>query len=243
MPWSRRISAPKYFLGGVVLAVWLCCALFAQETTPATPTPIPTPSPAPPAPVIMIDAAHGGSESGAVLAPDLLEKDLTLTFARRLRQDLLSRGLQAHLLRDGDVQLSSDQRASIANSVHPALYVCVHMSSQGNGLRVFSAMLTGRGDNRGPFVSWPTAQSISLVKSRSLQQQLTEAVQRTRFPIRSLTAAVRPLNTLTLPALAVEIAPAHGQVSQLGSADYQNMVSAVLANALATIRARLESNP
>jgi len=190
----------------------------------------------------MIDAAHGGSESGAVLAPDILEKDLTLAFARRLRQDLLSRGLQAHLLRDGDVQLSTDQRASIANSMHPALYICVHMSSQGIGLRIFSGMLTGRGDNRGPFVSWPTAQSVSLARSRSLQQQLTEAVQKTRFPIRSLTAAVRPLNTLTLPALAVEIAPANGQVSQLGSADYQNMVSAVLANAISTTRSRLESN-
>jgi len=191
----------------------------------------------------MIDAAHGGSESGAVLAPDLLEKDLTLAFARRLRQDLLSRGLQAHLLRDGDVQLSTDQRASIANSVHPTLYICVHMSSQGSGLRFFSAMLTGHGDNKGPFVSWPTAQSVSLARSRSLQQQMTEAIQKTRFPIRSLTAAVRPLNTLALPALAVEIAPANGQVSQLGSADYQNMVSAVLANALSTIRARLESTP
>ena len=241
MPSSRHPTAPKSLLIVIALA---CGTVFAQETTQApTATPNTTPEPAPPAPVIMIDAAHGGSESGAVLAPDLLEKDLTLAFARRLRQDLLSRGLQARLLRDGDVQLSADQRASIANSTRPALYICVHMSSQGSGLRVFSVMLTERGDNRGPFVSWPTAQSAYLVRSRALQQQLVEAIQKTRFPSKSLVAAVRPLSTITLPALAVEIAPANGQVSQLGSADYQNMVSALLANALSTIRSRLESNP
>ena len=31
----------------------------------------------PPKPLIMIDAAHGGSESGAVLNPTILEKDVT----------------------------------------------------------------------------------------------------------------------------------------------------------------------
>ena len=242
MPSSRRLSASRCLLIVIALA---CGTVFTQETTqaPTTPTPSTTPAPAPPSPVILIDAAHGGSESGAVLAPDLLEKDLTLALARRLRQDLLSRGLQARLLRDGEVQLSADQRASIANSARPALYICVHMSSQGSGLRVFSAMLTGRGESRGPFVSWPTAQSAYLARSRVLQQQLAEAIQKTRFPSKSLIAAIRPLSTITLPALAVEIAPANGQVSQLGSADYQNMVSALLANALSTIRSRLESNP
>jgi N-acetylmuramoyl-L-alanine amidase len=239
---SRSTSARQNFLGAVVLAVWFCGILLAHETTPA-PTLSATPPPAPPAPIIMIDAAHGGTESGAVLAPDLLEKDLTLTFARRLRQDLLSRGLQARLLRDGDVQLSTDQRGTIVNNSRPALYVCVHMSSQGSGLRLFSTILIGRGDTRGPFVSWQTAQMASLARTRSLQQQLADAIQKTRFPTRSLTAAVPPLNAITVPALAIEIAPANGQVSQLASADYQNMVSAIIANAISTVRTRLEDNP
>src|SRR5205814_4271116 len=95
------------------------------------------PPPAPPVPVILIDAAHGGTESGAVLGPDNLEKDVTLAFARRLRQDLISRGLQAQLVRDGDTLLSTDQRASMANASHPSLYICVHATSQGSGIRTY----------------------------------------------------------------------------------------------------------
>jgi N-acetylmuramoyl-L-alanine amidase len=189
----------------------------------------------------MIDAAHGGTESGAVLGPNNLEKDLTLAFARRLRQDLISRGLQAQLVRDTDTLLSTDQRASIANQLRPSLYICVHATSQGNGIRIYNAMLPSGSDNRGPFAGWQTAQTSSLLRSRSLQQQLTAAIQKTRFPIHSLTAPIRPLNNVVMPALAIEIAPATGQVSQLATADYQQMISAILANAIAGIRFRLES--
>ena len=238
-----RTAASKLFLAALVLALCLWGFALPQEPPVSVTTPQITEStPAsPPIPLIMIDAAHGGTDTGAVLAPDNLEKDVTLLFARRLRQDLLSRGFQARLVRDGDVLLSSDQRATIVNATRPALYICVHMTSQGAGLRIYSAMLTSNSDNRGPFTDWLTAQAPSLARSRSLQQQLTETIQKTRFPLTSLTVPLRPLNNITAPAFAVEIAPANGQVSQLASADYQSMVSAVLANAISTVRERLES--
>lgn len=240
MHWNSRASAT---LIALVALGCLCGAALPQETPPTATVPqtaSPTP-PTPPAPTIMIDAAHGGTETGAVLAPDNLEKDVTLSFARRLRQDLLSRGFQVRLLRDGDSLLSTDQRATIANITRPALYICVHMTSQGSGLRLYSAALLASSQNKGPFADWRTAQQVSIARSRSLQQQLTETIQKTRFPLKSLTVPLRPLNNITVPALAVEIAPATGQVSQLASADYQSMVSAVLANAISTVRDRLES--
>ena len=240
MHWNSRASAT---LIALVALGCLCGGALPQET-PATPTVPQAASPAPqlpPAPTIMIDAAHGGTDTGAVLAPDNLEKDVTLSFARRLRQDLLARGFQVRLVRDGDSLLSTDQRAAIANITRPALYICVHMTSQGSGLRLYSAALVASSQNKGPFADWRTAQQVSIARSRSLQQQLTETIQKTRFPLKSLTVPLRPLNNIAVPALAVEIAPATGQVSQLASADYQNMVSAVLANAVSTVRDRLES--
>jgi len=243
MPWNSRTSATKLSLIALVAAGWLCGVAIPQETPPTAAVPQaaqPAP-PTPPAATIMIDAAHGGTETGAVLAPDNLEKDVTLAFARRLRQDLLVRGFQVRLVRDGDMLLSTDQRATIANTTRPALYVCVHMTSQGSGLRVYSATLVASGENSGPFADWRTAQEVSIARSRSLQQQLTETIRKTRFPLKSLTVPLRPLNNISVPALAVEIAPANGQVSQLASADYQSMVSAVLANAISTVRERLES--
>src|SRR5437773_4370991 len=120
----------------------MCLRLLAipqtvPTTSQATPTPrapeihSAEPSQGQPTPVILIDAAHGGTESGAVLGPDNLEKDVTLAFARRLRQDLMSRGLQVRLLRDSDTSLSTDQRAVIANVSRPSLYLCIHATSQG----------------------------------------------------------------------------------------------------------------
>src|ERR1700730_8530993 len=58
----------------------------ATQTTPVPPPPVPI-SAAPPIatpakPRVMIDPAHGGSESGAVLNPVILEKDVSLALAR-----------------------------------------------------------------------------------------------------------------------------------------------------------------
>jgi len=72
---------------------------------------------------------------------------------------------------------------------------------------------------------------------------MTASIQKTGFPLRALSAPLRPLNNLLIPALAIEIAPTTGDVSQLASADYQQMVSAAVANSIASIRGRLESAP
>src|SRR5207302_1984389 len=82
--------------------------------------------------LIMIDPAHGGSELGAVLNAAVPEKDVTLAIARRLRQELAARGIQVLLTRDNDAAISTDQRAQMVNSVHPALYIAIHATSQGS---------------------------------------------------------------------------------------------------------------
>src|SRR5437773_415764 len=79
----------------------------------------------------VVDASHGGEERGAALSDQLSEKDVTLAFARRLRQELESHGVSVLVLRDGDATLSLDQRANLANAAHPAIYICIHAASQG----------------------------------------------------------------------------------------------------------------
>lgn len=202
-----------------------------QTVTPAAPL-----QPAPPAPaLVMIDAAHGGSEPGALLNPAIPEKDVTLTFARRLRQELAARGVSSTVIRDNDATLTTDQRAAIVNSARPALYICMHASSLGSGMRIFAAMIPSGGDNRGPFVNWQSAQAAAETRSLWIQQQISASIRNTRFPVRSLPAPLLPLNNVMVPAVAVEIAPTNGNVSQLASTDYQQMVCAALANAIAGI--------
>ena len=202
-----------------------------QTVTAAAPMQPSAPAPA----LVMIDAAHGGSEPGALLNPAIPEKDVTLTFARRLRQELAARGVSSTVIRDNDATLTTDQRAEIVNSAQPALYICMHASSLGSGTRIFAAMIPAGADNRGPFVNWQSAQAAVETRSLWIQQQITTAIRNTGFPVRSLPAPLRPLNNVSVPAIAIEITPTNGNVSQLASTDYQQMVCAALANAIAAV--------
>ncbi len=212
-----------------------------QAAPPTSSAPAAIPVTAPPPALIIIDAAHGGTDPGAILAPGVVEKDVTLALARRLRQNLSVRGIAAQLVREGDSTILVDNRAGMVNSANPALYIALHASATGKGIRVFTAMLPDSGDDRGPFANWTTAQSRSLERSRSVQQQLVAVIQKTGFPVRGLVAPLRPLNNAQPPAIAVEIAPTTGDPSQLGTSDYQQMVCAALANALAPVMGSLRT--
>jgi N-acetylmuramoyl-L-alanine amidase len=191
----------------------------------------------------MIDPAHGGSESGAVLSPTILEKDVNLAFARRLRQELTTHSIVAQLVRDSDVTLSTDDRAAKANSVHPLLYLCLHASSEEGGISLFSAMLPEAAKDQGAFLNWDSAQSLSLATSHSIEQQLATAIQKSGLSVRALMAPLQPLNNIAAPALAIEISPTGPDVSQLLAADYQQMMSTVVANGIAAALSTGGQNP
>ena len=75
--------------------------------------------PAPPAPqarfVVVLDAAHGGDDTGGRLANNQLEKSFTLALSVRLRSLLAARGIQVVTTRDSDVTVDPNKRAEIAN--------------------------------------------------------------------------------------------------------------------------------
>jgi N-acetylmuramoyl-L-alanine amidase len=190
---------------------------------------------------VVVDASHGGSEPGAALSAQLLEKDVTLALAKRLRQELESRGLPTMLLRDSDTMLTLDQRASLANSTHPAIYICIHASSDGNGVRLYTALMRNIADSRGPFLTWETAQSPFLRSSEAAEVSLAAALEKTQVPVRRLTAALRPLSNLIAPAIAVEIAPPAADVSELNSATYQQQICSSIASGIAGMRDKLEA--
>src|SRR6266542_5118409 len=226
MRWNKSAARRRRFL----LALGVICLAgvlgFGQSPSTQNPAPAPTsPTPASgerPA-LIVIDPAHGGSDPGALLTPDSAEKEITLAVARRLRQELSARGIASQLVRDGDATFSLDQRAAVANSAYPALYLAIHASSLGSGLRVFTAMLPVAGKSRGPFLNWDTAQAPFMERSKTAQAQIVAAVQKTGFPVRALIAPLRPLNNLKVPAIAIEISPTTGDALQVTSVGYQQM--------------------
>ncbi len=209
------------------------------QSTPVAPT---TPAPAPTVArryFAVVDASHGGDDHGETLSNVLLEKDVTVSLARSLRQELESRGIPTLVLRDSDANLSVDQRAVTANADRAAIYIAVHAASNGHGVRVYTAMLPFGGDDRGTFRAWSTAQHASLPQSQSIANAVAVEFQRRQVPVRTLTAPLRPLNNITGPAIAVEVAPQGSDPSQLTAPDYQQLVTSAVATAIAASRDQL----
>jgi N-acetylmuramoyl-L-alanine amidase len=229
----------------------------AQSTSAPAPTTTPAPAPQPTSPAqasalavpgprryfAVVDASHGGDDHGEALGITLAEKDVTAALARSLRQELESRGISTLVLRDSDVNLSVDERAVFANADHAAIYIAVHASSSGHGVRVYTALLPFADDDRGPFRAWSTAQHPALALSQSTAAAVASELQKRQLPVRTLSAALRPLNNLTGPAIAIEVAPQGSDVSQLTAPDYQQRIASAVASAIAGARDQLGNLP
>lgn len=98
--------------------------------------------------VIAIDAGHGGKDPGAVGPSRKYEKDITLAVARELaRQVNADPGMQAFLVRDGDVFIPLDQRYMKAREAEADLFISVHADAAHNraasGASVYVLSLRG----------------------------------------------------------------------------------------------------
>lgn len=207
---------------------------------PASSTPAPLPLP-PVRYFAVIDASHGGDERGAALSDRLAEKDVTLAVARRLRFDLQAQGMPALLLRDGDNSLTLDQRAQLTNRAHPAIYISIHVSSQGTGVRLYTSLVPAAENNLGIFLDWNSAQTAYLPMSRALATNLGGELDKKRITARILLAPIRPLNNITRPAIAIELAPPSTGLANLNSPAYHELVSSSVATALLSMRSQLEA--
>jgi N-acetylmuramoyl-L-alanine amidase len=187
----------------------------------------------------VVDPGHGGDERGAALSDTLAEKDVTLGFGRLLRHELENRGFAVLLLRDGDVSSNLDQRAAAANTAHAGVYISLHATSQGNGARIYTALLPVEGASKGAFHAWNAAQAPALPISRIVSAAIMAEMQKREFPVRASSASLRPLNNVFMPAVAVELAPGTGGLTDLTSANYQQRAASAIADAVATVRDRL----
>jgi N-acetylmuramoyl-L-alanine amidase len=214
-----------------------------QTAAQSTPAPNAVPVNVPPAAVphyfAVVDASHGGDDHGESLSSTLVEKEVTLALARSLRQELQSRGISTVVLRDPDANLPMDQRAIFANTDHAAIYIALHAASSGHGVRVFTAMLPFGSDDHGPFRSWTTAQHDWLSPSQSTANAVAGELQKRQLPVKNVAAPLRPLNNITGPAIAVEVAPQGADANQVMAPDYQQLVTSAVATAIASLRDQL----
>ncbi|MDR2087832.1 MAG: N-acetylmuramoyl-L-alanine amidase [Clostridiales Family XIII bacterium] len=82
---------------------------------------------------VVIDAGHGGIDSGAVgeengPAP-LFEKDINLDVSLRIEAYLRAAGFSVHMIRSGDYAVDIYERPGIANGLGAKLYISIHNNS------------------------------------------------------------------------------------------------------------------
>jgi N-acetylmuramoyl-L-alanine amidase len=196
--------------------------------------------------LILLDPAHGGPDPGATLGDHVLEKDITLALAAKLRAALATAGFTVITTRDADPTdpLTPDQRAETANRTHAVACIVLHASATGSGVHIYTSTLAPPPPDEdivGGYIPipWDTAQSASVDQSRRLATDLTSALTKGNLPALTGRAAVRPLDNLTCPAVAIELSPLQnpaGDPTSPTDSGYQQHVVTTLTSALQTWR-------
>jgi N-acetylmuramoyl-L-alanine amidase len=94
---------------------------------------------------VVLDAGHGGSDSGAVNARyGLVEKEQTLDVARRLETLLEADGHAVCMTRTGDETLSNNDRYTYANTTGAEVLVSVHMNGSSDPATDYTTTLFGK---------------------------------------------------------------------------------------------------
>ncbi len=231
--WSFRPGRGAFRPCRLLIALAISLPLAAQQ--PSAPPPS-QPTPLSPAPrfVVVLDAAHGGDDTGAHLDSGQLEKSANLALNIRLRSLLAARGIQVATTRESDASLNLEQRATLANHANAAVCLSLHASESGAGVHLFTSSLAPASQTR--FLAWKTAQAPWITRSLALAGALNSALTHTGFNVTLGRVPLPGIESMTCPALAVEIAPERDAdkniTTEPDNPDYQGRVAAALAAAI-----------
>jgi N-acetylmuramoyl-L-alanine amidase len=250
MRWTDTYRWARNSLAHCLL--FLLCAVLAPLSVPASSQPAQTQPTLPPRSsatvqpqfLIVLDAAHGGTDSGAHLASHLDEKDLVLALSIRLRSMLSARGIAVVTTRESDVTLPPAKRAAMANARKAAACLILHASESGSGIHLFTSSLPQA--QPATFLPWDQAQAAYLQQSLRWAAEINTAMTHAGVPVTLGRTAMQPLDNMTCPAAAVEIAPLTKQgtiTASLTDTDYQSRILAGLAAAVESWRQDKAAQP
>lgn len=81
---------------------------------------------------VVIDAGHGGHDTGAIGPKGTREKDVALAIAKKLASQLEQLGLEVLLTRDDDTFVTLEDRTRFANRHKGDLFISVHCNAAAN---------------------------------------------------------------------------------------------------------------
>ncbi|KAF1083251.1 MAG: hypothetical protein GQF41_0029 [Candidatus Rifleibacterium amylolyticum] len=195
---------------------------------------------------IIIDAGHGGTDTGFRFAGRPEEKVINLEIARHLASSLEKAGFKAVLTRNSDISMSHDQRLSIVNRHGGDLYISLHLGGSSDaskaGTACFSYSSKGThieesGQGISPeavYNDWlkATRFDLGIFLARKINERLVRHLKVESRGVREL--PLQPLKFVMIPAVLVEA----GMLSDategknLISDNYRKAVARSIANAV-----------
>ena len=195
----------------------------------------------PPAPaprfVVVLDAAHGGAETGGQLDDPTNqpqpEKNFTLALSVRLRSLLAARGIYVVTTRETDVAVDADRRAEIANRANAQVCLTLHASQSGTGVHIYSSSLAPAVPTA--MLPWKTAQAAWITRSLALAGVLNSSLAQAGLNVALGRTDLPAINSMACPALAIEIGKQNSQdksPSGFEDTNYQAHIAQALAAAV-----------
>ena len=258
-----------------------------QETN-AAPPPQTAPPPAAPAPAeplpplrvagapklqtMVIDPGHGGDDAGVHGPKGMLEKQITLDVARRLKTLIETRlGVRVIMTRDDDRSVSPDGRDAIANNNKADLFLSLHVngapSAAVKGAEVYYLRLDRAGEDARrtaaaselvlpavggitrpiDVIPWDLAQASHVDRSSRFASMLEEELEKhaPMGPRPLQQAPMRVLSGANMPAALVEIGYLTNaeQEQSVQSGNFQAGLVQAMYDAVVRFRSYLEMPP
>ncbi len=182
---------------------------------------------------VAIDPGHGGLDTGVIAATGYKEKQLNLEVAEKLAKQLkMKLGIPIYLSRDGDYELTMEQRLQSASKKDVDLWLLLHaqagFSAEQSGVTLFI-----RAEEMGRNVSEEEVSKPVKSGSLLLADNLASALKKSAIKVRGIYPSSRlSLGRGNLPTVQIELGFLSNpeELQQLQSSEYQNrLVQALYA--------------
>lgn len=174
--------------------------------------------------VLLLDAGHGGKDPGTS-GNGMQEKNLTLTIAQKIEQELQGSGIKVYMTRNSDVYPENSTRAQTANDIAD-LMVSIHINSGPETANGTETLYQVHANDNG-------ARLTSKQLAEILQGKVVSATGNTNRGAK-LWTDVLILNRTTVPAVIVEVIfiTNTGDALKISNPAYQDQVAQAIADGI-----------
>jgi len=196
---------------------------------------------------VIIDPGHGGYEVGARSRDGLLEKDLTLAIAQKMKELLVEdKGVVVYLTRSGDNYMAPSERVNFANKLRGQVYLSIHFNSSPSQIsRGFGIYVNSNQARLGA----PADDAVSAssgrfaLQSQRFAKEIAERLEEMEFSGEyGRGAPLAAMNNLSMPGVLLEVLylSSPQDLIILTKRDFIDSVSQTLCDSILDFRAVLE---